>query len=1405
MGLKGSCFLGIDVGSISVNTVVMSEGREVLEEYYTRTQGQPLKTLYQVLEKVLFRLSPAKLSGVSLTGSGGKLIAELIGAVFENEVIAQSKSIECFYPQVRTIIEMGGEDSKLIFLDFDKKSEKVKINDFAMNAVCAAGTGSFLDQQAHRLELTVEEFGQLALKSKNPPRIAGRCSVFAKTDMIHLQQAATPDYDIVAGLCMAVARNLKGTLGRGKSFVKPISFQGGVAANLGMRRAFQGVLELSEDELIIPQHFASMGAIGSVLLNMEAPSKNTFCGLEKLARHISSFSHEEVKGWGPLTPFRGLKKDAPEASSFFINDGEKMRAYLGVDVGSISTNVVAIDDQNRVLSKRYLMTAGRPLDAIKKGLKEVEEEVGDKLEVVAVGTTGSGRYLTGDFIGADVIKNEITAQATAAIAIDSKVDTIFEIGGQDSKYISISKGAIVDFEMNKVCAAGTGSFLEEQAEKLGISIKDEFSELALTAPCPVSLGERCTVFMESDLVHHQHRGVDKNNLVAGLSYSIILNYLNKVVGDRRIGDHIFFQGGTAFNLGVVAAFEKVLGRKITVPCNHDVTGAIGAAILAREEKAAGKSAFKGFDLSKRNYELSSFECKRCPNRCEIKKLKIKGERPLFYGSRCERFEVDRKNKRVSNLPDLFAERENLLHQSLKENNSFSFDTPQIGIPQSMFYHELLPFFSTFFNTLGLKVVLSDSTHKEIIHRGVESVVSETCFPIKVAHGHVLNLVDKGITKIFFPSIINMERIHPEIDRSQACPYVQALPYTLRAAIDFRRLGVELISPVLYFGERRDGIIKELRAVGRRLGKRLGVVKQAIDAAFDAQDRFSRSMKKRGEEILDQLGENQIAMVIVSRPYNGCDAGINLNLPQKIADLGVLPIPMDYLPLEQAGIVSEWQEMYWKYGQRILAASHFIRPHPLLHAIYITNFACGPDSFISHFFKEKLKDIPYLTIEIDEHSSDVGIITRLEAYLDSLKSSRKKSARVTTRKSARGMSPDKKRRVYIPNMTDHSYAVAAAFEACGLDATVLPESDGETLRWGRKMTSGRECYPCILTTGDMVKMTQRPEFDPDRAAFFMASGRGPCRFGQYNRFHRLVLNEIGFPQVPIFAPDQDECIYRELGDVGKSFPRLAWKGIVAVDLLQKRLREIRPYEKHPGESEGVYQRYLGEVCLAIRVRRRVLPILRRASSDFNTVVVTREKRNPIIGVVGEIYIRSNRFSNEDLVKNIELLGGEVWLPPIGEWISYTNYTSKWRSFRIGDYRDFLATSLTNEVQKVIEHWLTRNFTNSSGGHQEPGTEEIIRQATPYMHSSFEGEAILSIGKAVDFAQKGASGLINVMPFTCMPGTIVNAVLKRCRENHDNLPLLNIAYDGQKEGNTKSRLEAFIYQVRQYQEKIPSSNA
>jgi predicted nucleotide-binding protein (sugar kinase/HSP70/actin superfamily) len=334
---------------------------------------------------------------------------------------------------------------------------------------------------------------------------------------------------------------------------------------------------------------------------------------------------------------------------------------------------------------------------------------------------------------------------------------------------------------------------------------------------------------------------------------------------------------------------------------------------------------------------------------------------------------------------------------------------------------------------------------------------------------------------------------------------------------------------------------------------------------------------------------------------------------------------------------------------------------------------------------------------------------------------------------------------------------------------------------------------------MAKKVKSADFDPKRSAFFMASGSGPCRFGQYNRFHRLVLDELGFSEVPIFAPDQDENIYGELGQVGNGFSRLAWSGMVAVDLLQKRLRTVRPYEIHRGETEKVYRHYLERVCEEIRRGNKLSPLLREANEKFSGIEVTAQKK-PIVGIVGEIYIRSNRFSNENLIGNLEQLGCEVWLPPISEWIFYTNYTSKRRNFRIGNYQGYLSTLFTSEMQRVEEHRLTRSFGDSSRRLREPRTEEIVRKASPYVHPSFEGEAILSVGKAIDFSSKGAGGIINTMPFTCMPGTVVSAVLKRCREVHHNIPLLNIAYDGQKESNTKTRLEAFVYQVNHYRERM-----
>ncbi len=1403
--MNKNLYLGIDIGSVSVKVVLLSSEREILRSYYQRSTGQPLPTLKGILEDLFEKFNPDDIKSLAATGTGGKLINSILGGSFVNEVIAQAKATGFLTPEVRTIIEMGGEDSKLILLRQDDGSKAPVLEDFSMNTLCAAGTGSFLDQQAKRLKISIEdEFGKLALKSKNPPRIAGRCSVFAKSDMIHLQQIATPDYDIVAGLCFAMARNFKGSIVKGKKIQKPISFQGGVAANLGVRRAFESVFGLSEGELLIPQFFKEMGAVGAGLTIMGTEKADIpFLGLERLNEYLAS-PRIEHKGKEPLVFAFPENKYYEITKNHHVPHEDKIDAFLGIDVGSLSTNVVAIDKDKNVISRIYLMTEGRPIEAVKRGLKIVGDQIKDKVNILGTGTTGSGRYLTGDFVGADVVHNEITAQAVAAVSIDPKVDTIFEIGGQDSKYISLQDGAVIDFEMNKVCAAGTGSFLQEQAEKLNINIEEEFGDLALKSKRPVNCGERCTVFMESDLVAHQQSGVPKEDLVAGLAYSIVYNYLNKVMGDKRVGNYIFFQGGVAWNKAVVAAFEMVTGKKITVPPHHDVTGAIGAAILAMEEYKGGKSKFKGFDLSEKQYSISTFICPDCPNHCEIKEVRVEGEPSLFYGSRCEKYDTKRKSKK-STLPDLFKERERILFHIHKEfvtshsnSDSNQGEKKKVGIPLCLFFHEFFPYWATFFEELGFEVVLSDPTNKQIIRQGTEQVLSDTCFPVKVAHGHVLNLLKKKLDYIFLPSLIDMKKEDNHNKENYACPYVQSLPYLIKAAINLDDYPTRLLSFPVYFQLDRNILLRTLTKLGKELKRRKSQIKKAMLKAERCQEEFYRRLTLKGKEVLQSLKEDQKALVIVGRPYNTCDPGISLNIPKKLADLGMLAIPMDFFCHDPQIKKDHLPNIYWKYGQNILAASEILRDHKKLFGLYISNFGCGPDSFITHFFKKNLSGKPFLLIELDEHSADAGVITRCEAFLDSLKKyqpPRKKKLELPRYKFT---ASENHRTLYIPNMCDHAYAFKAALNACGLEAYVMDRSDEDTLTLGRKFTSGKECYPFILTTGDLLKLLRKPGIKPERIAFFMPQAHGPCRFGEYHNLQRVILDELGYSNVPIISPDSEDG-YSTVSNLDGDFRKLAWKSMVTTDLLIKLLHQTRPYEKNKGETDRVYQLCLEQLSKTTASKGDIEEILTWARDMFAKIKKNGEQRKPIIGVVGEIYIRSNRFSNNNLVRKIETLGGEAWVTGMGEWINYTSYMYKRQSLLERRYKEYVKGWLTYWVQRRKEHQLEKRLEGSILECHEPKTEDVLKLASPYLHESFGGEAILSIGKAIDYINQDLSGVVNTMPFTCMPGTVVTAMSKKLREDFGNFPWLNLVYEGQEDANEITRLEAFMHQARDFQRR------
>ncbi len=1389
--------IGIDIGSISLNLVILNHKQDVIENHYIYSQGRPFEVLKDTLTAIFNRHPLNNLGRIAYTGTGGKLAAELTGGIFVNEIIAQSTSVSKMYPTVKTIIEMGGEDSKLIFMDQKNGSDSSSLSDFSLNNLCAAGTGSFLDQQAKRIGVSIEnEFGELAMKSEKPPRIAGRCSVFAKSDMIHLQQIATPVSDIVAGLCFAVARNLKSSLARGKQIHPPVLFNGGVAANQGMVRAFREVLGLVDGDLMVSEYHASMGAIGAIRYTLDnGLDYKPFSGTDKLNLYLESDRRDKFCLDKLLESKAELNKEVHQIP----RNNKKTDVYLGVDVGSLSTNVVLIDRENRIVARRYLPTASKPLEAIQKGISEIYEEIGEWVIVKAAGTTGSGRYLTGDFIGADVIRNEITAQATAAIAFDPTVDTIFEIGGQDSKFIRIQNGVVVDFEMNKVCAAGTGSFLEEQAEKLGINIVHEFGSMALSSSCPSKLGERCTVFMESDLNSHSQKGDSKENLVAGLAYSIVHNYLNRVVGNKPVGNKIFFQGGVTNNKSVVAAFEKVTGKSIIVPPHFDVTGAIGAAMLARDSMVNGQATrFKGFDVRNQNYTTDNFECNRCNNHCEIRRIRIEGEKkPLYYGGRCDFYEVADRRGKGRDIPNYFTERLELLMGDYHPDKYT--DRPTVGIPRGlMAYYQQFPLWKTFFESLGYRVIVSDETNKSIITRSMESMVAETCYPVEVIHGHILDLFEKGADYIFAPFIINNKADESNPTANCNCPWVQTYSFMAKAAFHNRKdITDKILTPVLHF--RYRGVVKNQLAefTGKSLGISRTKCMKALNLAEIAQENFERAIAERGAEVLNNLPSDKQALILIGRPYNSFDPALNLNLVEKLINQDVIPIPMDFLPLRKQVIFDDYKNMYWPNGQKMLAAARIIADDKRLFGVYLGNFRCGPDSFLHHFVQKEMKGKPYLQLEVDEHSADAGMITRCEAFLDSLKGYKKQEPSPSALPSASPSVsiPSSDKILYFPYMNDAAHAASAACRACGLDSAVLPLQTAQDIELARKYTTGTECFPMIATTGSFVRKLLEPGLDASRVSFFMPDHNGPCRFGEYNKLQKQIFERVGFPEAEIISPSNDTS-YAEMPIRNRvKFRYLTWKGFVAIDLLRKMLQEKRPYERVKGRTNVVYRKYLHELTLDVeKGAKNLTDILENAADDFDAIEKIDGPRKPVIAVVGEIFMRDNPYCSARLVERLEDLGAETLITPFSEWLMYSTYRymrdSKWKR----DIRGMFKAQLQQVSQNFSAAMIERKVKNRIDKDSRVHLHDVLEACSPYIHKHYDGDPPMSLGNAAVLAKSKISGVANILPFTCMPGTLIASLSEVFRKEHKHIPWVNIAYDGQEDSALDTRLQAFMHQAK-----------
>jgi predicted CoA-substrate-specific enzyme activase len=989
-----SYYVGIDAGSVSLNAIVINQDKKIIYEApYKRHMGRVSEESLGLIQDLQARLGQEHILGFAFTGNHGQKISERAGGFYEFETISQVLGSLFLRPDTKTIISMGGQDTALFQIHHDSKGWELEY--FNTNGPCASGTGSFIDQQAQRLATSIytsekdgsqnqidrilTDFIALGLRSAKPANVACRCTVFTKSDMIHLQNKGERLQDIIYGLHVGNARNYMSTIVSNRTLENPILFIGGLSLNELQVRAFRAYFP----ELLVPPHNTSAGALGVALHALDLGIRNRL-NLEALAGGETA-DQEKL----PIAPKLEIKETRfPEDNDLPAGVfSRKIPAYLGIDIGSTTTKYAVVTEDRQIIDKNYVHTQGKPIEVTQNLLKRIAEGLGDRVEILGVATTGSGRNVVGDFLNADLIIDEITAHARGAVEIDRAIDTIFEIGGQDSKYISITNANPLDFDMNKVCAAGTGSFLHELANKHGINIVGEFQEIALSSDRPVKLAERCTVFMESDLVSYHQKGVPREDLIGGLCYAIVHNYLNRVVGKRKIGQRVMFLGGPSLNKGVVAAFEDVLGRGLIVPKHREVLGAFGAAVCLQERIAVEKrekSTFRGLvSAIEDRMDYTEKVCSadpNCHNQCKLKIYDFDGRKSV-WGGECGRYEVIRgKGKKQVNL---FKVREEIwtgamsgVFEELKEKPLMEVEgRPTVGMQRSLYTLQTGVMWAHFFDRLGYRLVLTPSTNSQISSSGIESMTAETCYPIKVSHGHVKELAGKT-RFLFLPSIVTMPT-PTEKETGFFCPLVQANQYMVRAALD---LDMErVLNPVIHLKYDLSTLALELtEQMAAKIGRSRRQIKEALEVGLERQSQFTQALLRKGKAILESHDSSEPMVVVTGRPYNLYDERLNLRMGQNLAKIGVAAMPMDFIDVSSIDL-SDFPNMYWGIGAQILRTAKFIRNRPNFFGLHLTNFSCGADSFIEHFYKYIMQEKPYLILELDEHSAVAGVMTRLEAF------------------------------------------------------------------------------------------------------------------------------------------------------------------------------------------------------------------------------------------------------------------------------------------------------------------------------------------------------------------------------------------------------------------------------------------
>lgn len=1393
--------VGIDIGSTTVKIAILNDENQIIFSAYERHFANIQETLRKIIESAYNELGDRDIAPM-ITGSGGLSISRYLDIPFVQEVVSVATSLKDYAPRTDVAIELGGEDAKIIY--FTDGIEQ------RMNGICAGGTGSFIDQMATLLKTDAAGLNEYAKDYQAIYPIAARCGVFAKTDIQPLINEGAAKSDLAASIFQAVVNQTISGLACGKPIRGNVAFLGGPLHFLTeLKEAFVRTLGLEGDAIIAPENSHLFAASGAAM-NSQDEGVTTLGGL---LHKLSS----EIKIEFEVNRMEPLFKDKSEYNNFLkehsvhsVAKGDlstyEGNVFLGIDAGSTTTKVALVGEDGSLLYSFYDNNNGSPLKTTIKAIKEIYQLLPDSASIVRSCSTGYGEALIQSALMLDEGEVETVSHYYAASFFEPRVDCILDIGGQDMKCIKIKNQSVDSVQLNEACSSGCGSFIETFARSLNYEVKD-FAKLALFAENPIDLGSRCTVFMNSKVKQAQKEGATVADISAGLAISVIKNALLKVIkltDPKDLGENVVVQGGTFYNDAVLRSFERVSGCKAVRPDIAGIMGAFGAALIAREhyEEGMESTMLSLEDIINLKFESSMSRCKGCTNHCLLTINRFTGGRQFISGNRCERgLGKEKSNKDIPNLYDYKNKRLFNYYKPLTPDKAYR---GKVGIPRVLNMYENYPYWFTFFTELGYEVVLSPASSRNIYSLGIESIPSESeCYPAKLAHGHIMWLLEQGVHYIFYPCVPYERKEFDGAGNHYNCPIVTSYGENIKNNVEELRDDTIIYqNPFVSFESDKILADELVKYLGRENGIPATEIRNAAHKAYEELTKTRDDIRRKGEEVLQWMKENNTrGIVLAGRPYH-IDPEINHGIPELITSYGIAVLSEDSIshlaPIERPTIAMD----QWMYHSRLYAAATYVRTQENLEMIQLNSFGCGLDAVTTDQVNDILTESGKIctVLKIDEVNNLGAARIRIRSLISAVKDRARKGIKPHVKDASY------KRRIFTKKMKEN-YTILApqmspihfdilipALAACGYNLVQLPSGVGE-LDYGLKYVNNDACYPSLLVVGQFMKALLSGEYDLDRTAVIISQTGGGCRATNYIGFIRRALRKAGMEQVPVIS--MSAGIESNPGfKINYRMLKGAIQALIYGDLFMRVVYRTRPYEKVPGSVNALHEKWKQRCIEAVKhpkqseFKKNIAKIVK----DFDEIELDESVRKPRVGIVGEILVKFLPAANNYVIQLLESEGAEAVCPDMLDFFMYSAYDSTFKA-------DHLGFKKRNKTLGRLAIWLMESFRkpmrkaleSSKRFEAPPSIYELAEYAKPFVSTGNQtGEGWFLTGEMIELLHSNVPNIVCTQPFGCLPNHVVGkGVIKQLRKGFPDANIVAVDYDpGASEVNQLNRIKLML---------------